>query len=165
MISILLLLCTIVFSFAFVLSTVRADDSRIAELKTKIKEVEKRAEQDPVVLEAKAALKQTTDKLKEVRKAATDKLGLTDEIQATKKEADGLTGDAKAPLVEKLKGLEGQVDQDPEFQAAMLAYREAKNKSRTIVRETMERLDAGVSGMITEVANLENAKRASKATP
>ena len=147
------------------MSPARADDARIAELKTKIKEVEKRAEQDPVVLEAKAALKQSNDKLNEARKSVSNKLGLADEIRATKKEADGLTGDAKAPVVEKLKGLEGQVDQDPEFQAAMLAYREAKNKSRTIVRETMERLDAGVSGMITEVANLENAKRASKATP
>ena len=160
-----LLLCTIALSSAFVLSPARADDARIAELKTKIKEVEKRAEQDPVVLEAKAALKQSNDKLNEARKSVSNKLGLADEIRATKKEADGLTGDAKAPVVEKLKGLEGQVNQDPEFQAAMLAYREAKNKSRTIVRETMERLDAGVSGMITEVANLENAKRASKATP
>jgi hypothetical protein len=152
-------------SSAFVLSPARADDSRIAELKTKIKEVEKRAEQDPVVLEAKAALKQSTDKLNEARKSVSNKLNLTDEIQATKKEAAGLTGDAKASVVEKLKGFEAQVDQDPEVQAAMPAYREAKNKSRTILRETMERLDAGVSGMITEVANLENAKRASKATP
>jgi chromosome segregation ATPase len=152
-------------SSAFVLSPARADDSRIAELKTKIKEVEKRAEQDPVVLEAKAALKQSTDKLNEARKSVSNKLNLTDEIQATKKEADGLTGDAKASVVKKLKGLEGQVDQDPEVQAALPAYREAKNKSRTILRETMERLDAGVSGMITEVGNLEKAKRASKATP
>ena len=159
------LLCTIVLSSAFVLSPARADDSRIAELKTKIKEVEKRAEQDPAVLEAKAALKQTTHKLNEARKSVSNKLGLADEIQATKKEADGLSGDAKAPVVKKLKGLEAQVDQDPEVQAAMSAYREAKNKSRTILRETMERLDAGVSGMITEVGNLEKAKRASKATP
>jgi chromosome segregation ATPase len=143
----------------------RADDTRMAELKAKIKEVEKKAEQDPAVLEAKAALKQTTDKLNEFRRSASDKLNLTDEIQATKKEADALSGDAKAPVVKKLKGLEAQVDQDPEVQAAMSAYREAKNKSRTILRETMERLDAGVSGMITEVGNLEKAKRASKAAP
>lgn len=158
-------LCTVALSSAFVLSPVLADDSRIAELKTKIKEVEKRAEQDPVVLEAKAALKQTTDNLKEVRKAASEKLGLTDEIQATKKEADGLTGDAKAPIVEKLKELEAQVDQDGEVEAALETYREAKTKSRTILHETMERLDASVSGMITELGNLENANRASKATP
>jgi hypothetical protein len=160
-----LLLCTIVLSSAFVLSSARADDSRIAELKTKIKEVEKRAEQDPIVLEAKAALKQTNDKLNEFRRSASDKLNLTDEIQATKKEANALSGDAKAPVVEKLKRLEGQVDQDADVQAAMAAHREAKNKSRTILREIMERLDAGVSGMITEVGNLEKAKRASKATP
>ena len=40
--------------------------------------------------------------------------GLKDYIQASKKEAEALTGDAESRLVEKVKGLKGQVDQDSE---------------------------------------------------
>ena len=70
-----------------------------------------------------------------------------------------------AELKTKIKEVEKSAQQDPNVLAAMAAYREAKTKSRTTLRETMERLDPGVSGIITEVGKLENAKRSSKATP
>lgn len=159
------ILCAVFLSSALLFSPAQADDSRLAELKAKIKEVEKRAQQDPAYLEVQSALKQASEKLNAARETASTKLGLTEEIKATKKEADATNDDSKAAIVAKLKELESQVKQDTDLQSALEAYREAKAKARTVLRETMDRLDPSTPDLISEAGNLENAKRAPKDTP